>query len=81
MLGRWLSNQDNNIRKMILVGSLHYVGLFRDVEMTLYLTKPSILHLCRLFSRELIGCAFGRKGDVPGGELDARGYCLGIGQS
>jgi hypothetical protein len=37
-------------------GLLLYVGLFGDVEMTWYLTKPSTLHLCR---SELIGRAFG----------------------
>jgi len=31
-------------------GQLHCVGLFGDVVMILFLTKPSILHLYRLFS-------------------------------
>ena len=30
-------------------GQLHCVGLFGDVVMILFLTKPSIHHLCRLF--------------------------------
>jgi len=31
-------------------GQLHCIGLFGDVVMILFLTKPSILHLYRLFS-------------------------------
>ena len=64
MLGNWLSNFDNNERRVILVGQLYCVGLFGDSVMILFLTKPSIHHLCRLFSGTPTDCVYGRNCNI-----------------
>ena len=54
MLENWLSKFDDNERRVMLVGQPHYIGLFENVVMILFLTISSILHLCRLFSGVLM---------------------------
>ena len=50
MLGNWLSILITTRGVSFWWWQLYCVGLFGDAVMILFLTKPSIHHLCRLFS-------------------------------
>ena len=59
MLGNWLSILITTRGVSFWWRQLHCVELFGDAVMILLLTKPSIHHLCMLFSRDLLVALMG----------------------
>jgi hypothetical protein len=89
MLRRWLSNQDKNIKKMILVGVSALCWAIWRRQNDIVFNKTKYTSFIQALFRGTYWLRFwsqlqpndDTKGDVLNGELDAKGYCLGTCQS